>query len=353
MRCAQRARTSRARALQQPAAADYDVGVTVATLLLRALRSDVLRSGAGRSGVGACVACAFAALVSSSAVAHAWVVPEGAPPSPACPAIPDADDVELSAADRARVDDGEIVVRFLEKGERGALVQAVGYLDAHPAWLFEVATDSELATELADVLKSVDVVDTRPAGKTMRGVADPSALLPSYRYTLAVSYLEDNTGQCWAQIEGDFGKNEGSHSYLWDPEREATLAVFTFELRLKGWLRLIPQSVVMRLSARTLPAYMRGLEAFSERLSREDAARAARVDARWQSLRARLHGDELAGRVWHAHRHGRALSGADARTIAGFRRGVIDAGYQDAGDEDAGNEGEGGRLRSAVVAETP
>lgn len=231
---------------------------------------------------------------------HAWRVPASAPGEPSCLPIPDAGDVQLDADQRARVDAGEIVVRVLRRAERGGLAQAVGYLDTNPAWLFEVATDSSLADGLADIIREVSVLETRVSGKVIHGVASPSIFLPRFHYTIAVSYLEDGTGQCWTQVEGDFSRNGGSHAYLWDPGRKQTLAVFTFEIELKGVLRLLPQSLVMRLTARTLPDYMRSLERLAQRFARDDATRIARVGLRWASLRARLEAAELPGRLWPA-----------------------------------------------------
>jgi hypothetical protein len=231
--------------------------------------------------------------------ASAWIVPQSAPATPSCPAIPDAGDVELTAGELERVAAGEIVVRLGDYGGLGRRAWAAGYLDANPAWLFEVGTDSRLATDLADVIKRVDVREQHDHGKVIQGVADASMFLPDYHYTLAVSYLEDSTGQCWSQIDGDFRTNEGSHAYLWDPVRGQTLTVMSFEMSLKGALRVIPDDLIRRLSARTLPEYLRRLESIAQRLEKEDRARAKRVARRWDLLRARLESDEAPGRVWH------------------------------------------------------
>jgi hypothetical protein len=251
---------------------------------------------------------------------YAWRVPVSAPPEPACPPIPDASDLHLTGDERQRVDAGEIVLRILRREERGGLAQAVGYLDANPAWLFEIATDSSLADGMADVIRDVQVLETRAGGKVIHGVARPSVFLPSFQYTISVSYLDDGTGQCWAETEGDFVKNEGSHSYLWDPVRGQTLAVFTFEIELKGMLRVLPQSLVMRLTARTLPSYMRSLEASARRLAGEDIARASRVASRWRALLARLETDQLSDRVWSRNEEA-ALNAANIRQSAALGDG--------------------------------
>jgi hypothetical protein len=232
--------------------------------------------------------------------AHAWRIPASAVGEPPCTPIPDAKDLELTADERARVDAGEIVVRLLRREERGGLAQAVGYLDANPVWLFDVSTDSTLATDLAEIIRDVEVVEERASGKVLTGVARPTMLLPGFAYKIAVSYLDDATGQCWSQLEGDFEKNGGSHAYLWDPSRGQSLAVFTFEIELKGMFRMLPQSLVTRLTARTLPAYMRALESLVHRLARDDAPRASRVEGRWKTLHERLETAEADERVWRS-----------------------------------------------------
>ena len=248
------------------------------------------------------VAFTFLALVCAQ-TARAWVIPASAPSRPECPAIPDANDVKLSAEDLERVRAGEIIVRVGQMGPQGRRVWAIGYLHANPVWLFDVGTDSRLAPELSEVIQRVDVREQREHGKVVHGVATGGTFLPKFDYTLAVSYLADRTGQCWAQTEGDFETNEGSHSYLWDPERGETLAVFTFELTLKGMLRLIPDDLVRHMTARTLPDFMHNLETFSSRLEREDPDRAVRNERQWDELRRRLEANELPGRVWRGPPH--------------------------------------------------
>jgi len=230
--------------------------------------------------------------------ARAWVVPASAPPTPACPAIPDADDVRLTAEELARVQAGEIVVRVGEMESEGRRVWAFGYLDGDPVWIFDMATDSTLVKDLVDIVESVDVLDLRPHGKTVRNVARVSRWLPRFEYTLVVSYLEDQTGQCWAQISGDLAKNQGSHAYFWDPQRQRTFVALSFEIGLKGMMRVVPQSLVLRLSGRTLPNYMHALERLSARLHKEDPERAERNEQRWRALRARIEANELPQRVW-------------------------------------------------------
>lgn len=274
------------------------LGEPASSVYTRAMSAPGSRAAVSRRAVIA--SFVLAAAVVWSEQGHAWRIPASASGEPPCLPIPDSADVDLSADERARIDAGEIVVRILRRAERGGLAQAIGYLDVNPAWLFDVATDSNLADGMADIIRDVRVVEARPVGKLLRGVAAPALFLPRFEYTLAVSYLEDGTGQCWTQVHGDFRRNEGSHAYLWDPVRKQTLAVFTFEIELEGVLSLLPQSLVMRLTARTLPDYMRSLERCARRLSREDTARAARVEPHWRRLSARLESNELRGRVWHS-----------------------------------------------------
>jgi len=244
----------------------------------------------------------------------AWTRPTGIRKDTDYPVIPDAADVRLSREEWARVRGGEIVVGIITEEDKHRHVQAVGYLDAHPVWLFDLATDSAVTTELVDIMKRVDVIEAEETGKVIRGVVDVSALLPTFQYTLAVAYLEDRTGQCWSQIEGDFRRNEGTHSYLWDFERGKTLGVFTFDLGLKGVLSIVPDGLVLKLTGRTLPGYMRAIDALAKRLAREDPERALRIGSQWLELRARLQRGELPGRVW---REGPEIHAAPARPESG------------------------------------
>jgi hypothetical protein len=215
-----------------------------------------------------------------------------------CPHIPDARDLELSVDERLRIDDGQIVVQIVHYGDDDRQVRAVGYLDADPVSLFDLATDSERATELVSAVKKVEVIEQREDGKLFRGTAKPSFFLPTFNYTLAAHYPPDHTGQCWGQVEGDFERNEGAHSFIWDPERRQTLAVFSYYLSLRGVLRLVPESWILATAGKTLPEFMHRLEAETARTARSDPARASRNAQRWSALRARLDAGELPGRVW-------------------------------------------------------
>jgi hypothetical protein len=265
--------------------------------LAKRTRRELIKPALPVRVAAAVLVLAFLALAGAQN-AHAWVIPASAPREPECPAIPDAKDVQLTAEEMQRVQAGEIVVHVGEMGEHGRHVFAIGYLDANPVWLFDVGTDASLAPDLSAIIERVDVLEKHEHGKRVHGVVDPAALLPKYEYTLAVSYLADQTGQCWAQIEGDFNRNAGSHSYLWDPARQETLSVFTFDLSLKGMLRIIPDGLVRRLTARTLPDFMRNLERYAIKLEREDPERAAAIERRWNELRPRLEANEVPGRVW-------------------------------------------------------
>ena len=231
---------------------------------------------------------------------HAWTVPDLPKADRPCAPIPDAADVRFSQEEWQQLDAGEIIVRVIpgEEGSDHRHVEAVGFLDAHPIWLFDLGTDSGLVTDLVDIIESSKVLEARSDGKVIHNVADVSAFVPAFEYTLEAAYLPDRTGQCWAQIEGDFRRNEGSHSFLWDPVRGRTLAVFTFDLGLKGVLRLIPDRLILKLSGRTLPGYMRQLEAEAHRMEKVDPDRAAAVAALWADLEPRLRSGELPSRVW-------------------------------------------------------
>jgi hypothetical protein len=103
-----------------------------------------------RTALGPCSLCALVAALAGYAAggapaAHAWVTPVRVVGEPPCPPVPDASDLDLTLEERARIDAGEIVVRVLGEADRGGRTQAIGYLDANPSWLFELATDAENA----------------------------------------------------------------------------------------------------------------------------------------------------------------------------------------------------------------
>jgi len=229
-----------------------------------------------------------------------------------CPRIPDATDLNLSDEEWAQVQRGEIIVQSVTYGPEERQVRAIGYLDADPIWLFDLATDSKLAPDLVDAVKTVAVLDQRPDGKLIRGEAKPAFFLPTYRYTLASHYRADHTGQCWGQVEGDFDRNEGAHSFIWDPARHQTHAVFSFYFKLSGVLKLVPESWVLRKAGSTLPDFMRKLAALVPKYARADTPRARHNAEAWASLRARLEGGEVPGRVWYGPPR---IEQADARNV--------------------------------------
>jgi hypothetical protein len=215
-----------------------------------------------------------------------------------CPRIPDASDLRLTADERRRVEAGEIIMQIVSDVEDERQVRAIGYLNADPVWLFDLATDSSLAPELLAAVKDVQILEQRPYGKLFRGVAKPAFFLPTYQYTLAAKYRPDGTGQCWGQVEGDFERNEGAHSFIWHPERRQTLAVFSFYFTLRGVLKLVPESWLLTNAGRTLPEFMHNLDALVPKYRERDDDRAHRNAVAWISLRRSLEAGELPGRVW-------------------------------------------------------
>jgi hypothetical protein len=229
-----------------------------------------------------------------------------------CPRIPDATDLNLTDEEWAKVQRGEIIVQFVSYSPEERQVRAIGYLDADPIWLFDLATDSHLAPDLVDAVKTVAVLEQRPDGKLIRGQAKPAFFLPTYRYTLASHYRADHTGQCWGQVEGDFDRNEGAHSFIWDPERKQTLAVFSFYFKLSGVLKLVPESWILHKAGSTLPDFMRKLAALVPKYAHADTPRARHNAEAWASLRARLEHGDLPGRVWYGPPR---IEQADARAV--------------------------------------
>ena len=219
-------------------------------------------------------------------------------PAVACPLIPNSSEIDIDPDEWRRIQSGEIVVRIIRESDQVSRAQAVGYLDLHPLWLFDLATDSALAPEIVDKVRRVEIHEQGVDGKVATGQIKAARLLPTMSYTFASRYLPSSTGQCWGQISGDFSRNEGAHSFLWDPVRQKTLGVFSFTIGMKGLLGLLPERFVLQSAADMLPSFMRSLEAIQPKVAREDPGRVRRIDEAWARTRPRLEAGEFPGRVW-------------------------------------------------------
>lgn len=217
---------------------------------------------------------------------------------PKLPLIPEPSDIQLSPDEWAQIQKGEIVVQIIERTTEDRQARAIGYLKHNPSQLFDVATDSALAPRLVPEVKKVEVLDRSSGYKRFHGEADFSMMLPMFQYTMLSAYNETRTGQAWTQVKGDLDKNEGSHAFFWDPQRKETLAIFTYDMALKGILSIVPEWVVIRIASRTLPDFLRNLDGIVDTVYAEDAARGERVALEWKTLAGRMEGGQLASRVW-------------------------------------------------------
>ena len=217
---------------------------------------------------------------------------------PKLPTIPEPGDIQLSPDEWAQVQKGEIVVQIIERNSEDRQARAIGYLKHNPSQLFDVATDSTLAPRLVPEVKKVEVLERAGGYKRFHGEADFSMMLPTFQYTMLSAYNETHTGQAWTQVKGDLDKNEGSHAFFWDPQRKETLAVFTYDMALKGILSIVPEWVVIRIASRTLPDFLRNLDGIVDTIYSEDASRGERVALEWKALANRLDGGQLASRLW-------------------------------------------------------
>jgi len=238
------------------------------------------------------------ALILSTAASAAEEVRGPLDSDPKLPTIPEPGDIQLSPDEWAQVQKGEIVVQILERNAEDRQARAIGYLKHNPSQLFDVATDSTLAPRLVPEVKKVEVVERSSGYKRFHGEADFSMMLPMFQYTMLSAYNETHTGQAWTQIKGDLDKNEGSHAFFWDPQRKETLAVFTYDMALKGILSIVPEWVVIRIASRTLPDFLHNLDAIVDTIYAEDAVRGERVALEWKALAGRLEGGQLASRIW-------------------------------------------------------
>lgn len=251
----------------------------------------------GRLLVRAGAGLLLAALVTSARAAEELKGPLDTDPK--LPAIPDPGEIELTPDEWADVEKGEIVVQIIERSKETRQARAIGYLKHNPAQLFDVVTDPTLAPRLVPEVEEVQVLETTPSCKRFHGSVDFSLVLPTLQYTMLACYDASRTGQSWAQTQGDLDKHEGSHAFFWDPERQQTLSVFTYETALKGVLSLIPEWVVIRLASRTLPSFLRNLDGVIDAVHAEDPPRGERVAKEWAALEPRLEASELSSRLWH------------------------------------------------------
>lgn len=218
-----------------------------------------------------------------------------------CPRIPGSSDIDLTADEWLRVDAGEIIVRIVTEGDDTSRAQAIGYLSADPIALFDLATDAGLAPEIVDEVQSVVVLEAYPDGQLATGRIKAAQVLPAFEYTFASRYLPSRTGQCWGQVDGDFLRNEGAHSFLWDPDRGQTLAVFSSTIGMKGLLSFIPQRLVLQGAADTLPSFMRSLESLRAEMATKDPARTRRLEEQWARTRPLIESGDFPGRMWSGY----------------------------------------------------
>lgn len=219
-------------------------------------------------------------------------------PKPLLP-IPDAQDIQLSESEWAAVQRGEIVVQIVEYSKEDRMARGIGYMKNHPVSIFDVATDSVIAVQNFPEITGVCIMRAEPRGKIFYMTVKPAFLLPTYEFTSIAEYADPPTGQTFHQIKGDFQRNEGVHSYLWDPERKETLGVFQFAFGLKGILSILPESLLLNLAKRSLPDAIRKMDAIATRIQQEEPARAQKVNETWAALKPRLESGELPGRIWH------------------------------------------------------
>ncbi len=226
--------------------------------------------------------------------------------------IPDAADIQLTEAEWAKVKRGEIVVQIVEYTKEDRMARAIGYMRHDPVMIFDVATDSVIAVKNFPEITGVCILRAEPTGKVFYMTVKPSWILPTYEFTSIAEYADPPTGQTFHQIKGDFERNEGVHSYLWDPERQQTLGVFQFAFGLKGILSLVPESLLLSLAKSTLPDAIRKMDSIADGIEKNEPERASKNGQIWAALKPRLEAGELANRVWR----GPVMASAGASTAA-------------------------------------
>ncbi len=239
-----------------------------------------------------------------AARAGEMIKPEDVPPelkvlentTPLLP-IPDAKDVHLTADEWTKVQAGEIAVQIVDYSKEDRMARGIGYMKNNPVAVFDIATDSVLAVHNFKEITGVSILKTWPTGKIFYMTINPFLWL-TYHFTSIAEYADPPTGQTFHQIVGEFQRNEGVHSYLWDPERKQTLGVFQFAFALKGVMSIVPESWLLSMAKSRLPEAIRTMDSLATTTLAADPARAQRVAERWAEVEPRLESGELPGRVW-------------------------------------------------------
>lgn len=286
------------------------------------------RSNARQRALALAVLLAASSLARGTALAGEPIPPEDVPPElkvydnpkPLLP-IPDASDIHLSEAEWEKVKRGEVVVQIVEYSKEDRMARAIGYMKHNPVMIFDVATDSLIAVKNFPEITGVCILRADPKGKVFYMTVKPSWILPTYEFTSIAEYADPPTGQTFHQIKGDFERNEGVHSYLWDPERQQTLGVFQFAFGLKGILSIVPESLLLGLAKSTLPDAIRKMDTIADGLEKNEPERARKNGEIWAALKPRLEAGELANRVWR----GPVMASAGASTAAAAPAGAPSA----------------------------
>lgn len=232
------------------------------------------------------------------------------------PPVPDAKDIQLSNEEWAKVQRGEIVVQIVSYSAEDRMARGIGYMKNNPIAVFDVATDSVIAVHNFDEITGVCILQAKPTGKIFYMTVKPAFLLPTYEFTSIAEYSSPHTGQTFHQIKGDFERNEGVHSYLWDPDRKETLGVFQFAFGLKGILSIVPESFLLGLAKGTLPDAIRKIDEITTRIQQTDPSRAKLANDEWALLRPRLEAGEFPGRVWRGPEHHEQAVAPETHTSA-------------------------------------
>jgi ribosome-associated toxin RatA of RatAB toxin-antitoxin module len=176
-------------------------------------------------------------------------------------AAPRAADFELSAAELARVQQGETVIRAsLDGHQRRGTVRAALIIQAPPAAVFQAMTRCDDALDYVPHLRACRVQSRSADGSRtlVEHEVDFGWFAPRLRYVFRADLVADRRIE-FSQVHGDFRTNEGVWEF--EPAGEGTLVRYRVQIDPPGY---VPTWLAKSTFKRDLPRMLSGLRRHCE-----------------------------------------------------------------------------------------
>lgn len=226
------------------------------------------------------LAAGFTAPGDALAAASALATPDTGADADVLPAVPP--ELEVSAAERARLVAGEVVTRSTDLGSAGRRAEAIYLFDATPTELFAIVTEPATLARLFEENEVYEAVATHDDGLSVHGVANVGWPVPRFEYWSRTRRDPAKHWNAWRQTRGDFDANDGYWRFAWDEATGKTIGLMSIHISVSG----VPDFVAVRLQETNLPRSMRTVAAEAARVrAREPKLALARQDE-WQASEA-------------------------------------------------------------------